>query len=82
MEQAYAQKMHQLAEYCPEDCKFHRHGIENLCKVKDVGLVTFVQCLEETPSACNCSVCFADSWFCSCAPLIYMAKKLKDLPVA
>ena len=78
MEQAYVRKIEQLAEYCPRNCKFQKHGIQNLCKAKDVGLVTFVKCLEEKPSVCDCSLYIADSWFCSCCPRIYIAKQLKE----
>ena len=78
MEQTYVRKIEQLAEYCPQNCKFQKHGIQNLCKAKDVGLITFVKCLEEKPSVCDCSLYFADSWFCSCCSRIYIAKELKE----
>jgi hypothetical protein len=75
-EEAFVQEMEKLAQYCPKDCTFHKHGMQDLCKASDVGLITFVQCLEEKPSACNCSLYFADSWFCKCAPRIYIATNL------
>lgn len=77
MEQVHVQRVERLAEYCPEGCKFHKLCVQNLCKAKDVGLETFVRCLEQEPIACDCSLFFADAWFCSCAPRVYIAKTLR-----
>lgn len=81
VEPAHVQKIKQLAQYCPRDCAFYNGGIENLCKVKDVGLKGFVECLEENPSACDCSLPYAYSWYCSCPARVYIAKVLKMQPV-
>ncbi len=62
---------------CPEGCKCHDQGIENLCKAEDVGLHTFVECLEEDPYGCQFSMYLAGAHYCKCSVRVYIAKKLK-----
>jgi len=62
---------------CPRDvgcCKSH---FKVLCKAKDIGLETFLKCLEEDPRSCPVSVPFGDGYFCKCPLRAYIAKKLK-----
>jgi hypothetical protein len=62
---------------CPKDFKCYRHGFENLCKAQDVGLETFLECLEEHPYDCPLSVSFGGLYYCRCPLRVYISKKLK-----
>jgi hypothetical protein len=77
MEKTYVQRMEQLIGSFPEGSKCHKLGVENLCKARDIGMESFVLCLEEEPFECISSVFFAHSWYCSCPPRVHIAKELK-----
>ena len=77
MEQTHVQKLERLMEYDPEGCRCHEQGIEKLCKAKDLGLESFVECLEEDPSECVSSLTLEDSHYCYCPLLVYMVNKRK-----
>lgn len=77
MEQAHMHKIERLMEYDPEGCKCHKDGLDDPCKAKDLGLESFVECLEENPLECVSSFTFADSHYCYCPLRVYMANKLK-----
>ena len=62
---------------CPKDFKCCTEGLENLCKVRDVGMQTFVQCLEPNPHECPFSKLLAAAYVCKCSLRIYISKKLK-----
>jgi len=62
---------------CPKDFKCYRSGFKNLCKAKDLGMNTFLQCLEESPRNCPFAFDFGSTYFCKCPLRVYIAKKLK-----
>jgi hypothetical protein len=62
---------------CPKDFKCYRSGFENLCKAEDLGMDSFLVCLEETPSDCPFAFDFGSACFCQCPLRVYIAKKLK-----
>ncbi|MFC1476579.1 hypothetical protein ACFL5S_01290, partial [Fibrobacterota bacterium] len=55
----------------------YKSGLMELCKAEDIGLETFLVCLEENPSDCNFSMPFGDAYFCNCPSRIFIAKKIK-----
>ena len=77
MDKEHKKDIKELMIDCSEGCKCHNPGIEDLCKAEDIGLEGFVKCLEENPSMCDHSIPYGYSWYCSCAPRIYIAKELK-----
>jgi hypothetical protein len=77
MEQTHMQKLERLMEYDPEGCKCHEQGIEKLCKAKDLGLKSFVKCLEEKPFECTSSLTLQNSHYCYCPLRVYMVNKFK-----
>ena len=79
MKQAHMQQIEEHTKCCPEGCKCHNGGIDSFCKAEDVGLETFVECLEEEAFNCASSVSFADSYYCKCLLRVYIAKKLKKI---
>jgi len=62
---------------CPKDFICYKSGFENLCKAKDIGLKSFLECLEEQPRYCKFSFGFGDSFFCDCPLRVYIGKKLR-----
>ena len=62
---------------CPKDFQCYKSGFQVLCKARDIGLQTFVECLEEHP--CNCTFSFSlYGWnYCRCPVRVYVVKNLK-----
>ncbi len=50
-------------------------GLEGICKARDIGLKTFLVCLEEDPS-CIFSLSFGGEFFCKCPVRVYIGKEL------
>ena len=62
---------------CPKDFKCYKSGLENLCKARDIGLDTFLECLEEPPQKCLFTISHGGAYYCECPLRVYIAKKLK-----
>jgi hypothetical protein len=59
-------------------CKRYEPGVGFTCKAMDVGLDSFVECLEKDSHWCPFSVPYADSNFCKSPARVYAAKELKQ----
>ncbi len=79
MEQEYEKELKEIIGEmkCPKRFKCCWSGFEVLCKAKDVGSESFLECLEEDPSDCTFSISFVNTYLCKCPLRIYIAKKLK-----
>ena len=62
---------------CSKDFRCYQSGLEVLCKAKDIGLDTYLECMEASPQMCLFSVAFGYSHLCQCPLRVYIAKKLK-----
>ena len=62
---------------CPKDFRCYKAGFENLCKAEDIGIESFLKCLEKNPQECRFSLSFGYSYLCQCPLRAYIAKKLK-----
>ncbi len=62
---------------CPSNFKCCKSGLENICKVKDIGLKDYLDCLEESPLKCTFALPFGGAYLCRCPLRIYLAKELK-----
>ena len=62
---------------CPKEFSCYTSGLKNLCKVKDIGLESFVACLIADPLQCKFSIHFGGIYFCQCKLRVYIAKKLR-----
>jgi hypothetical protein len=71
-------KIAELIRQCPEGCKCHETDLEELCMARDIGLKTFVECLEEKPFECECSISYGSVSYCSCPARVYIAKSLNQ----
>lgn len=47
------------------------------CKARDVGLETFVECLEDDPDECEFSMPLAGIEYCASPVRVYVVKNLK-----
>ncbi len=62
---------------CPKDFICYGSGFEVLYKARDMGIESFLECLEKNPIQCRFSLSFAYTYFCQCPLRIYIGKKLK-----
>jgi hypothetical protein len=62
---------------CPKDFVCYASGQKRLCKAEDIGLDSYLVCLEKDPKECKFFVViFGDKHFCQCPLRIYIAKKM------
>ena len=61
----------------PDDIPWHEKASHHPCKAKDIGLDSFVKCLEKDAHSCPFSVRYGYSYYCECHHVDDMAKKLK-----
>jgi len=61
---------------CSKDFKCYESKFKDLCKAKDIGLKSFLLCLEETHD-CNFSIYFIDEYLCKCPLRVFAAKEMK-----
>ena len=62
---------------CPYDFVCYKSNFEKLCDAKDIGMESFLLCLDDTPGECVFSLSFGESKFCKCPLRVYIAKELK-----
>ena len=70
------QHVDKQTDACPQGCRCHRQEGEGLCKAVDVGLETYLECMEARPFECPSSVRFARVYYCSCPRRVQLAKEL------
>jgi hypothetical protein len=78
MEEDYKKKIEEIIGQlkCSKDFECYKAGYENLCKAKDIGLESFLECLEQDLQGCQFSIPFGNTRFCQCPLRVYIAKKL------
>ncbi len=62
---------------CRKEFKCCSNEFTNVCRAKDIGIKSFLVCMEDQPQKCNFSLTFADIFFCKCPIRVYISKKLK-----
>jgi hypothetical protein len=62
--------------HCPRDLLCYKSGYENLCRARDIGFKTFLECLEDKIIQCPFVVPAQESRLCQCPLRVYIAKKL------
>ena len=62
---------------CPKDFKCYKAGLENICKAKDRGLMSYIDCLEKEPQGCVFAIPYGSEYFCRCPLRVYIVKELK-----
>lgn len=79
MEQSYRQIIEEMADStaCRKEFKCCSNEFTNVCRAKDIGIKSFLVCLEGEPRKCNFAMSFGDVYFCQCPVRVYIGKKLK-----
>ncbi len=62
---------------CPKSFLCAEKGFENLCRAEDIGLESYLTCMEEKSLVCSFVLSFGSRYFCQCPLRVYLAKKLK-----
>jgi hypothetical protein len=67
-----------IAEFdCPKNFICYKSGFTTLCKAKDIGLESYLECSDKSPDECMFLLSFANIRYCDCPLRCYIAKKLK-----
>ena len=61
---------------CTKGFKCYESGFKILCKAKDIGIDSFLECLERDPNACQFSFPFGITHLCRCPIRVYVANKM------
>jgi len=62
---------------CPKGFRCADSGFEILCKARDFGVESYLDCLDEHRSLCRFALPFADIYLCQCPLRVFLAKKLR-----
>ncbi len=62
---------------CSKDFVCYKLKIKTLCNAEDIGMKSYLLCLEKQPQKCTFSLFFVDEYLCKCPIRIFLAKKLK-----
>jgi hypothetical protein len=63
---------------CPKDYECYKSQLKNLCKAQDIGMESFLLCLDKKSNECIFSMPVTDlKKFCRCPLRVYIAKVLK-----
>ncbi len=60
---------------CPKNIACYNSEKDGVCKAKDIGLESFLVCLENDSKGCKFLLEFEDDRFCQCPLRVYIAKK-------
>ena len=63
---------------CPKGFQCVESGAKEVCKALDIGMKSFLKCLENDARGCQFSISYGDSYYCKCPLRLFMAKKLGD----
>jgi len=79
MEKSLREKIKKIIDdiECPRDFECYKSGFEYLSEIKDIGLNSFLECVDKKANGCVFSVSFGESIFCRCPLRLYIAKELK-----
>jgi len=62
---------------CSKDYKCYKLGLKKLCKAKDIGVDSLLECLEKNPLKCQFATSYGYSYLCQCPLRVYIAKNLR-----
>jgi hypothetical protein len=74
METEHTQEIQEIIRECSPGCKCHGQEYGELCKARDIGLETFVECLDERPFECPYAISYGRISYCSCPPRVKIAQ--------
>lgn len=59
-----------------EDCRYFKPGVGFKCKARDVGLDSYVECLEIDSYTCPFSLSYTYTFYCLCRARVLITKAL------
>lgn len=62
---------------CPKEFACTASGFKELCRARDVGLLSHLECLEPGSAGCAFSTAFESAQLCDCPLRLYVYQKLK-----
>jgi hypothetical protein len=78
MEQVNMQEIEELMEFFRFDgFGGPERNVEHLCEARDIGMTTFVECLEQNLNRCPNALSYGDSWYCSSRARVHITKGLR-----
>jgi hypothetical protein len=79
MEKSHKKKIEEIIGNikCPKDFKCYESRFKDLCKAKDLGMDSFLLCLDKKSKDCAFMMFLGSSFFCRCPLRICIAKELK-----
>ncbi len=63
---------------CPKNFICYRSGFKNLCRAKDIGLKSFVACLNNAPLDCKFSIQFGGIFFANVHSVSILPRNLEN----
>jgi hypothetical protein len=78
MEEEHRKELERITQniYCPKLLQCYTTGFKILCKARDIGLHSLIECLEEDPEKCPFSMSFPGLVCCKCAVRVYICKNI------
>ncbi|MCP4676683.1 MAG: hypothetical protein GY854_14465 [Deltaproteobacteria bacterium] len=62
---------------CSKNFKCAENGFKNLCCARDIGIESYLDCLEKEIFTCQFALDFGEGRLCQCPLRVFLAKKLK-----
>jgi len=77
IEKSHKKKIEKIMEQmkCSKDFKCIDSRFTNLCKAKDIGMESYLECLEANTKNCEFTLPFGYRQFCKCPLRVYLAKE-------
>ncbi len=63
---------------CPKGFECRNLAYDQICKAKDIGIESFLECLEEDSRDCPFTLPFGNSFLCQCPLRVYLAKRFGE----
>ncbi len=62
---------------CPKDFECAESGFDKLCSARNIGLESYLECLEPDSRYCTFNLPFSNIYYCRCPLRVYIAQTLK-----
>lgn len=58
-------------------CQWYKPGVGFICAAEDIGLESYVECVEKDANRCPFSMSYANSYYCTSYARVYIAKEIE-----
>ncbi|MBU8922875.1 MAG: hypothetical protein KOO63_13750 [Bacteroidales bacterium] len=62
---------------CPKDFRCYKQDFKDICKAKDFGIESYVDCGEDDSPSCLFAFDLGDLTLCKCTLRVFVSKKMK-----